>query len=315
MRWLVTGAAGMLGTDLVDLLRSRGYEVAAAARGRPRRHRPPTRSRDAVAGHDVVVNCAAWTAVDDAETHEAEALAVNARGAPTCWPAPPPQPARRLVQVSTDYVFDGRRDHALRRGRADLARARPTAAPRRPARRPSAPSPPTATWSSGPPGCTARTAAASRDHRAGRPRAGPGLASSTTRSASRPGPSTSPTWSCGSSRPRCPPGPTTPRRRGQCSLVRLRPARWSPPTAGSRGVVQPTTSDAFVRPAPAAGVLGARPRRPGGAGVEPIGDWRERWRGRGAPLVLGQSSQQAEQVVAVAGLEERLGARRAARRR
>jgi dTDP-4-dehydrorhamnose reductase len=62
--------------------------------------------RAAVAGHDVVVNCAAWTAVDDAETHEAEAMRVNGDGprvlARACADA-----GARLVHFSTDYVFDG----------------------------------------------------------------------------------------------------------------------------------------------------------------------------------------------------------------
>ncbi|MCL1801273.1 MAG: dTDP-4-dehydrorhamnose reductase [Promicromonosporaceae bacterium] len=56
--------------------------------------------------YDVVVNCAAWTKVDDAEDHEAEAFAINAIG-----PANLARAARKfgamLVQVSTDYVFDG----------------------------------------------------------------------------------------------------------------------------------------------------------------------------------------------------------------
>jgi len=60
----------------------------------------------AVAGHDVVVNAAAWTAVDEAEAHEAEAFAVNAQGAANvaraCAAARVP-----LVQLSTDYVFPG----------------------------------------------------------------------------------------------------------------------------------------------------------------------------------------------------------------
>ncbi|NUR90854.1 MAG: dTDP-4-dehydrorhamnose reductase [Nonomuraea sp.] len=55
---------------------------------------------------EVVINCAAWTAVDDAETHEDDALAVNGhavgRLAEACALA-----GARLFHVSTDYVFDG----------------------------------------------------------------------------------------------------------------------------------------------------------------------------------------------------------------
>jgi dTDP-4-dehydrorhamnose reductase len=108
VKWLVTGSNGMLGTDLVDVLRSAGEEVTAADRS----------SLDvtdagavtgAVRGHDVVVNAAAWTAVDDAEEHEAEALAVNGE-APRLLARAAGEHRARLVQVSTDYVFDGSAD-------------------------------------------------------------------------------------------------------------------------------------------------------------------------------------------------------------
>jgi dTDP-4-dehydrorhamnose reductase len=59
-----------------------------------------------VAGHDIVVNVAAWTAVDDAETHEAQAFAVNAVGAANLARACSAASAR-MLQVSTDYVFAG----------------------------------------------------------------------------------------------------------------------------------------------------------------------------------------------------------------
>jgi len=61
----------------------------------------------AVRGHDVVLNCAAWTAVDDAETHEDEAFAVNADG-PRLLARAAGRHGALLVQVSTDYVFDGK---------------------------------------------------------------------------------------------------------------------------------------------------------------------------------------------------------------
>ncbi|KAB2377507.1 dTDP-4-dehydrorhamnose reductase [Actinomadura montaniterrae] len=103
MTWLVTGAGGMLGTDLVarldDVVAPGRAELdltdADAVREALRRHRP-----------DTVVNCAAWTAVDDAETSEDAALAVNgtAVGALVAGCA---EIGAKLVQVSTDYVFDG----------------------------------------------------------------------------------------------------------------------------------------------------------------------------------------------------------------
>ncbi len=61
---------------------------------------------DAVAGFDVVINAAAYTAVDDAESHEDRALAVNGFGAGNVATACATHGAR-LVHVSTDYVFDG----------------------------------------------------------------------------------------------------------------------------------------------------------------------------------------------------------------
>lgn len=105
MRWLVTGADGMLGTDLVACLHAAGEDVVAASRS----HVDITDAdsvSDAVRGQDVVVNAAAWTAVDDAETHEDEAALVNGTG-PRLLARASRQHGARLVQVSTDYVFDG----------------------------------------------------------------------------------------------------------------------------------------------------------------------------------------------------------------
>jgi len=105
--WLVTGAGGMLGLDLMasleregetafgltrrDLDISRGHAVTRALRD----YRP-----------DIVVNCAAWTGVDDAETSEDEALLVNGIGARLVATACSAT-GTRMVHISTDYVFGG----------------------------------------------------------------------------------------------------------------------------------------------------------------------------------------------------------------
>jgi dTDP-4-dehydrorhamnose reductase len=102
-RYLVTGAGGMLGTDLLVALA--GREVTAATRAELD-VTDLDAVRAAVTGHDVVVNAAAYTRVDDAETHEDEAYAINARGAQNLATAAEESGAR-LVQLSTDYVFRG----------------------------------------------------------------------------------------------------------------------------------------------------------------------------------------------------------------
>lgn len=105
MRWLITGGHGMLGTDLAILLRERGEEVAALGSAECD-IRSLAAVREAMRDVDVVVNTAAWTAVDDAETHEAEAFAINAVGARNVALVAA-QTDTRMVQISTDYVFDG----------------------------------------------------------------------------------------------------------------------------------------------------------------------------------------------------------------
>ncbi|GHC46027.1 dTDP-4-dehydrorhamnose reductase [Streptomyces violaceochromogenes] len=107
MKWLITGASGMLGRDVVGELTSRGESVVGLDRAalditRPeavdaavREHRP-----------DLVVNCAAYTAVDDAETDEARALEINGAGPRLLARACAAHDAR-MIHVSTDYVFSG----------------------------------------------------------------------------------------------------------------------------------------------------------------------------------------------------------------
>ncbi|QJT05804.1 dTDP-4-dehydrorhamnose reductase [Streptomyces asoensis] len=107
MRWLVTGAGGMLGRDTVEELARRGEDVTGLDHTGLDITRRESVAR-AFAAHrpDLVVNCAAYTAVDDAETDEARALLVNGEG-PRLLAAACAAHGARLVHVSTDYVFDG----------------------------------------------------------------------------------------------------------------------------------------------------------------------------------------------------------------
>src|SRR5665647_377924 len=104
VRWLVVGANGMLGQDLTALLADRGEEVVGVDRDTVDITEPA--ACEAVGGADVVVNCAAYTAVDAAETDEAAAFAVNAVGAANIA-RDSRMAGARLVHISTDYVFDG----------------------------------------------------------------------------------------------------------------------------------------------------------------------------------------------------------------
>ena len=111
MKLLVLGPTGQLGRDLVRAATHRaGIEVRAA--GRELVDLSDTESiEDALAGtdFDVVVNCAAHTAVDAAESEPGVAFRVNAYAVEAIARACARE-NRRLVQVSTDYVFDGESD-------------------------------------------------------------------------------------------------------------------------------------------------------------------------------------------------------------
>lgn len=103
MRWLVTGAGGLLGGELRRALADRDATFLTRAE---LDITDPDAVAAAVADHAVVVNAAAYTRVDDAETDEAAAFAVNATGAGNLARAAEASGAR-LLQLSTDYVFDG----------------------------------------------------------------------------------------------------------------------------------------------------------------------------------------------------------------
>lgn len=105
VRWLVAGAQGMLGQDLVRAVLARGDDVTAVDRDEVD-ITDPAAAMEAVAGHAVVVNCAAFTAVDAAEEQEGTAFSVNAVG-PANLARAAAHHGARIVQVSTDYVFDG----------------------------------------------------------------------------------------------------------------------------------------------------------------------------------------------------------------
>ncbi|MER5704774.1 dTDP-4-dehydrorhamnose reductase [Micromonospora sp. NPDC002296] len=106
IRWLVTGAGGGLGRDLVARLRA---DPAARVTAAPRVALDicdPDAVAAAVVGHDVVVNAAAWTDVDAAESAPERAAAVNGDAVAGLARACAATGAR-LLHVSTDYVFSG----------------------------------------------------------------------------------------------------------------------------------------------------------------------------------------------------------------
>lgn len=108
MRVLVTGANGQLGTELVDLYGERPDDEVWGV-DLPDLDITAPDSVDAAFSSflpDVVINCAAWTAVDAAEENEASALVVNGDGPRVLAEACLSQ-GSWLVQVSTDYVFSG----------------------------------------------------------------------------------------------------------------------------------------------------------------------------------------------------------------
>lgn len=105
MRVLVTGAAGMLGRDLVPLLAA-DHEVTAVDMDVDITDPTAVDACVAECRPDAVFHLAAWTDVDGAEEHEGDALVVNGVGTANVARAAA-RAGAALIVVSTDYVFDG----------------------------------------------------------------------------------------------------------------------------------------------------------------------------------------------------------------
>ena len=111
MKILVTGAGGQLGLELAELLPERGHDVVALARAELDVADFGSCAR-ALEEHapDLVVNAAAYTNVDGAETETGAAHAGNVLGprnlAQLCGRSGP-----EILHVGTNYVFDGRAEN------------------------------------------------------------------------------------------------------------------------------------------------------------------------------------------------------------
>jgi dTDP-4-dehydrorhamnose reductase len=104
---LITGAGGMLAQDLVSAAGAAGLESVALARSElDITDQVAVKAAVSRVRPDVVVNCAAWTDVDGAESALDYALAVNGEGAGNLARAAT-EACAWTVQISSDYVFDG----------------------------------------------------------------------------------------------------------------------------------------------------------------------------------------------------------------
>jgi dTDP-4-dehydrorhamnose reductase len=271
----------MLGQDLVPLLEARGHDVTGVDRDELD-ITDPAATRDAATGYDVVVNVAAYTAVDAAEADEGTAFTVNAVG-PALLARAAHAAGARMVQISTDYVFDGVATAPYAETAPILPRSaygRTKAAGEWAVRAEAADHLIVRTaWlygAQGPcfPKTIARVAAEKGgldvvDDQVGQPTWTVDLADLVERLVAAGAPAGTYHGTSG----------------GQTSWHGFASA-----VVGAAGmdpaIVRPTTSEGFVRPAPrpAYSVLGHGALV--AAGVAPIGDWAERW-ALAAPAVLG----------------------------
>jgi dTDP-4-dehydrorhamnose reductase len=112
MKILITGAEGQVGKELVSIAKQHGLDVIAA--GRAELEITQLKNIESAIQHhkpDLVINAAAYTAVDRAEEEQDIAYAINRDGAENLASVCKEQDIP-LLHISTDYVFDGTNSEA-----------------------------------------------------------------------------------------------------------------------------------------------------------------------------------------------------------
>ncbi|MDQ0890865.1 dTDP-4-dehydrorhamnose reductase [Paenibacillus sp. V4I9] len=109
MRVLITGGNGQVGSEVVDLFQPH-YDVHSFSRDAMNvTNSAQVNEIVAKIQPDVIIHCAAYTAVDQAEQEQERAYEINALGTRNVAIAAQ-QLSAKLVYISTDYVFDGKKE-------------------------------------------------------------------------------------------------------------------------------------------------------------------------------------------------------------
>jgi dTDP-4-dehydrorhamnose reductase len=107
MKWLITGASGQLGEALQEELTQRRIDFVGATSSELDITKPLLVNQKVdLIKPSVIINAAAWTDVDGAESNEAAVYSVNSLG-PQNLAISAKKAAAQLVQISTDYIFSG----------------------------------------------------------------------------------------------------------------------------------------------------------------------------------------------------------------
>ncbi len=112
MKVIVLGAAGMLGHDLVPACQAAGFTTIGLDLPEVDITQPASLA-EAIPGDSTVINCAAYTRVDDAEAEKELAFAINGEGAGNVAQVCK-EKVCRLLHLSTDYVFNGEGEEPYR---------------------------------------------------------------------------------------------------------------------------------------------------------------------------------------------------------
>lgn len=113
MKILITGATGQLGCELLQQIPN-GYQVTGlSSKKLDITNQEMVQHAVTKFAPDIIVNTAAYTAVDLAETKQKQAFAVNSQGVENLAVAAVNNNAK-LIHISTDFIFDGTQSHPYR---------------------------------------------------------------------------------------------------------------------------------------------------------------------------------------------------------